>query len=124
MDRVHPLDRIVEAWVEFALEISVIVARGVSGACATFPPGENRHLNHILDQTIVPARIEPDLAMRAEATARHIAERLDLAPELEARALFEDLLRRRPEGYGSRKLSRGLMTCPRYRASQRESPSR
>jgi 5-(carboxyamino)imidazole ribonucleotide synthase len=69
---------IVEAWAEFALEISVIVARGVDGACTTFPPGENRHLEHILDQTIVPARIDPELAMRAEATAHHIAERLDL----------------------------------------------
>jgi 5-(carboxyamino)imidazole ribonucleotide synthase len=69
---------VVEAWVDFALEISVIVARGTDGAGASFPPAENRHVEHILDQTIVPARIDPELTMRAEATARHIAERLDL----------------------------------------------
>ena len=38
-------------------EISVIVARGADGALATYPPVENRHVNHILDTTIAPARI-------------------------------------------------------------------
>ena len=69
---------ILESFVDFACEISVIVARGASGAWATYPPVENQHVNHILDTTIAPARIPPETAMRAEAIARHVAEKLDL----------------------------------------------
>jgi 5-(carboxyamino)imidazole ribonucleotide synthase len=69
---------ILEGLVDFASEISVIVARGMDGACAAYVPVENRHSNHILDTTIAPARIAPEIAMRAEAIARHVAERLDL----------------------------------------------
>jgi 5-(carboxyamino)imidazole ribonucleotide synthase len=69
---------ILEAFVDFACEISVIVARGRNGAWATYPPVENQHTHHILDTTIAPARITPEIAMRAEAVARRIAEELDL----------------------------------------------
>jgi 5-(carboxyamino)imidazole ribonucleotide synthase len=69
---------ILEGFVDYGCEISVIVARGANGAWATYPPVENQHVNHILDTTIAPARIKPELAMRAEAIARHIAEKLDL----------------------------------------------
>jgi 5-(carboxyamino)imidazole ribonucleotide synthase len=69
---------ILERLVDFACEISVIVARNGLGAGATFPPVENQHVNHILDTTIAPARIPADLAMRAEAIARHVAEKLDV----------------------------------------------
>jgi 5-(carboxyamino)imidazole ribonucleotide synthase len=69
---------ILESFVDFACEISVVVARGRNGAWATYPPVENQHVNHILDTTIAPARIPPETAMRAEAIARHVAERLDL----------------------------------------------
>jgi 5-(carboxyamino)imidazole ribonucleotide synthase len=69
---------ILEEFVDFACEISVIVARGAGGACASYPPVENQHTAHILDTTIAPARISAELAMRAEAVARHIAEKLDL----------------------------------------------
>jgi 5-(carboxyamino)imidazole ribonucleotide synthase len=69
---------ILESFVDFTCEISVIVARNGQGAIANYTAVENQHVNHILDTTIAPARIAPDLAMRAEAIARHIAERLDL----------------------------------------------
>jgi 5-(carboxyamino)imidazole ribonucleotide synthase len=69
---------ILESFVDFACEISVIVARGGNGAWATYPPVENQHVNHILDTTIAPARIPLETAMRAEAIARHVAEKLDL----------------------------------------------
>ena len=69
---------ILEAFVDFACEISVVVARTEAGAAATYPPVENQHVNHILDTTIAPARIPPETAMRAEAIARHVAEKLDL----------------------------------------------
>jgi 5-(carboxyamino)imidazole ribonucleotide synthase len=69
---------ILERFVDFSCEISVIVARGANGAWATYPPVENRHVNHVLDTTIAPARIPAGAAMRAEAIARHVAEKLDL----------------------------------------------
>src|ERR1700757_3218396 len=69
---------ILETFVDFACEISVIVARGRNGAWATYPPVENQHASHILDTTIAPARIAAETAMRAEAVARHAAEKLDL----------------------------------------------
>jgi 5-(carboxyamino)imidazole ribonucleotide synthase len=69
---------ILESFVDFSCEISVIVARGRNGAWATYPPVENQHVNHILDTTIAPARIGAETAMRAEAMARHVAEKLDL----------------------------------------------
>ncbi|MBX6370357.1 MAG: 5-(carboxyamino)imidazole ribonucleotide synthase [Rhodospirillales bacterium] len=69
---------ILEAFVDFGCEISVIVARAESGAAAAYPPVENKHVDHILDTTIAPARITPELAMRAEAIARHVAEKLGI----------------------------------------------
>ena len=69
---------ILERFVDFDCEISVIVARTPSGACTTYVPVENQHAHHILDTTIAPARIPPAVAMRAEAMARHIAEKIDL----------------------------------------------
>jgi 5-(carboxyamino)imidazole ribonucleotide synthase len=69
---------ILEAFVDFACEISVVVARTESGAAAAYPPVENKHVDHILDTTIAPARITPELGMRAEAIARHVAEKLGI----------------------------------------------
>jgi 5-(carboxyamino)imidazole ribonucleotide synthase len=69
---------ILESFVEFTAEISVIGARGLAGDWATYVPVENQHAQHILDTTIAPARVTPDVAMRAEAIARHIADRLVL----------------------------------------------
>jgi 5-(carboxyamino)imidazole ribonucleotide synthase len=69
---------ILESFVDFSCEISVIVARGADGAWATYPPVENQHVNHVLDTTIAPARIPAETATRAEAIARHVAEKLDL----------------------------------------------
>lgn len=69
---------ILEGFVDFRVEISVVVARGLDGALATYPPVENQHRNHILDQTIAPARIPEATAERAEAIARHLAEEIGL----------------------------------------------
>jgi 5-(carboxyamino)imidazole ribonucleotide synthase len=69
---------ILESFVDYRCEISVVVVRGTNGTLANYPAVENQHANHILDTTIAPARIAPELAMRAEAIARHIAEKLDV----------------------------------------------
>jgi len=69
---------ILEGFVDFACEISVVLARASDGSLAAYPAVENRHVNHILHTTIAPARIVPGIAAEADAVARHIAERLDL----------------------------------------------
>lgn len=69
---------ILEGFIDFRLEISVLVARGADGSCRTYVPVENQHRNHILDQTIVPARVTTAVAERAEVIARHLAERMGL----------------------------------------------
>jgi 5-(carboxyamino)imidazole ribonucleotide synthase len=69
---------IVEAVVEFRMEISVIVARGADGTTRTYVPVENRHKNHILDETIAPANLPDEVADRAEAIARHLAQEMEL----------------------------------------------
>jgi 5-(carboxyamino)imidazole ribonucleotide synthase len=69
---------ILEAFVDFRCEISVIVARGGDSALAAYVPVENEHRNHILHRTIAPARITPDRAEAATAIARRIAEEVGL----------------------------------------------
>lgn len=69
---------VLEAWVDFACEISVMVARAMDGAMATWPAVENHHVNHILDTTIAPARVSAEVADRAEGIARHIAREIGL----------------------------------------------
>lgn len=67
---------ILEAWISFEREISVVVARGRDGAVASYVPVENRHVDHILATTIAPAPIVPDLAAQAVDLARRIVEAL------------------------------------------------
>jgi 5-(carboxyamino)imidazole ribonucleotide synthase len=69
---------VLEAFVPFAKEISVIVARGLDGHMATFPVCENIHANHILDLTIAPARVGQAVEDSACEIARTIAAKLEL----------------------------------------------
>jgi 5-(carboxyamino)imidazole ribonucleotide synthase len=73
-----PKPLIVEAWVDFACEISVIVARGADGEVVCFDPVENRHRHHILDLTLAPARISAELAAEAQIMAQRLAAALDV----------------------------------------------
>lgn len=76
-DSIGSVRAILEGWVDFICEISVIVARGRDGAIASYPAVENHHLQHILDTTIAPARLADGVAGRAEGIARHIAGELN-----------------------------------------------
>lgn len=69
---------ILERWVDFTAEISVIIARSLSGATAAYIPVENVHEHHILKRTIAPARLPADLAARAVAIAERIAGAIGL----------------------------------------------
>jgi 5-(carboxyamino)imidazole ribonucleotide synthase len=68
---------ILEAFVPFEREISVVAARGLDGEIACYPPTENRHENHILRTSIAPALLRDEIAARAAEIARTLLERLD-----------------------------------------------
>ena len=69
---------VIEQFVDFACEVSVVVARSAKAAIRVFPVAENIHTNHILDFSIVPARVSPEVRAAAEKLARFIAEKIDL----------------------------------------------
>ena len=69
---------ILEGFVDFTAEISVVAARGVAGDVAVFDPVENRHRHHILDVTIAPApRLSAETALRAQTIAHDFLIALD-----------------------------------------------
>jgi len=81
---------VVEKWIRFEAECSVIIARGADGATAVFPMAENEHRNHILHRSIAPARL-PERAQRAGAAlAREIAETLGVVGLLAVELFYAD----------------------------------
>lgn len=68
---------ILEGWVGFEREISVIAARGLDGSVACFDPGENVHRDGILHTTTVPARISASARTDAVLLASRILAALD-----------------------------------------------
>jgi 5-(carboxyamino)imidazole ribonucleotide synthase len=74
----NPKPLILEGFVDFACECSVIVARGDDGASTAFDTVENRHRDHILDLTLAPAPFDPDLRQEAQAMALRVADHLAL----------------------------------------------
>jgi 5-(carboxyamino)imidazole ribonucleotide synthase len=71
----HPL--VLEGFVPFEKEISVVVARGLDGTVRAFDPAENVHRHHILFTSTVPADIPPMLARQAGIIAKAIVVALD-----------------------------------------------
>ncbi|MBO6782183.1 MAG: 5-(carboxyamino)imidazole ribonucleotide synthase [Alphaproteobacteria bacterium] len=69
---------ILEGFVDFACEVSVIVARGRDGGSAAYVPVENRHRNHILDETVAPADIPAATADAAREAALRLTGALDV----------------------------------------------
>ena len=69
---------VLEAWVPFEKEISVLVARGATGQTRTYPVCENVHTHHILDVTLAPAPLEESVAEAAATLAIRAAEALEL----------------------------------------------
>ncbi|MDV3252797.1 5-(carboxyamino)imidazole ribonucleotide synthase [Devosia sp. BK] len=71
----HPL--VLEGFVDFEKEISVVVARGADGTVRAFDPAENVHRDHILFTSTVPAEIAPGIAKHAAMLAKVIVVALD-----------------------------------------------
>ena len=68
---------ILEGFVTFSHEVSIIAARGLDGQVACFDPGENVHRDGILHTTTVPARLSPALRTDAVLLAANILNALD-----------------------------------------------
>lgn len=69
---------ILEKFCPFDSEISVIVARSLSGEIACFAPLTNIHKNGILDKSIYPAKISDECKKHAQEIATKISQSLDL----------------------------------------------
>lgn len=76
--QLNPKPLILEGFVDFAAEGSVLVARSPEGLSSVFDMVENRHRDHILDLTLAPAPFAPETRQAAQTMALRIAERIDL----------------------------------------------
>jgi len=65
---------ILERRMDLDLEVSVVLARTEEGDIVTFPVAENRHVNGILDTSVVPARVSDDIERRAREAASALAQ--------------------------------------------------
>lgn len=68
---------VLEERVDLAAELSVLVVRDGTGQALAYDPVENFHRDHILDLSIVPARLDPGILEQARAIALRVAEALD-----------------------------------------------
>jgi 5-(carboxyamino)imidazole ribonucleotide synthase len=71
-------EAVLEAWVDFEMEISVVAARGVDGSFAHYGAVRNTHSRHILDLTVAPAGVSPAVEGRAVEIAAGVFEELGI----------------------------------------------
>ncbi len=69
---------ILEAFIDFESELSVVAARGLTGDFASYGPIGNSHSHHILDVSVCPARVPSSVAREAIEIARAVLEKLDV----------------------------------------------
>jgi 5-(carboxyamino)imidazole ribonucleotide synthase len=77
-DRLGRQPAVLEAFVDFERELSVVAARDVDGRLAHYGVIENAHARHILDVSVAPARVSPQVAREALAIAAATLEALDV----------------------------------------------
>ena len=77
LDALAGAPAILEGFVQFSREVSVIAARGLDGAVAAYDPGENMHRDGILRTTTVPARLSASQRTDAVLIAARILNALD-----------------------------------------------
>jgi 5-(carboxyamino)imidazole ribonucleotide synthase len=69
---------VLEHYIDFECELSVVAARGWNGSVLTYGPMLNTHSRHILDVSVCPAPMPEDLEREALEIARAVVERLDV----------------------------------------------
>ena len=62
----------LEKFVPFKMEVSVIAARNTKGQIKTYPLVENIHEHNILRETIAPARVSKEISDKSEEIAKHV----------------------------------------------------
>jgi 5-(carboxyamino)imidazole ribonucleotide synthase len=67
---------VAEGWIDFAAELSVVVARGRDGGAVSYPVALNEHERHILDVTLMPAPVGPIVSLEARTLALAVAQAL------------------------------------------------
>ncbi len=72
------VEAVLEKFIPFECDVSVVAARGADGAYADWGVMENSHHNHILDVTVSPARIAEPVAREAREIARTVLEKLEV----------------------------------------------
>lgn len=72
------VDSILEAFIDFTCEVSVVGARGLDGDFVAYGPIQNSHAHHILDVSFAPAEVSPELARDAVEIARTVLGQLDV----------------------------------------------
>ena len=77
LDALGGVPAIIEKFVDFQFEASVVAARGHDGSFAAYDPVQNEHQDHILRRSTVPAPLSDAQAAEAVTIARRIAEALD-----------------------------------------------
>ncbi|MFO0901620.1 MAG: 5-(carboxyamino)imidazole ribonucleotide synthase [Pirellulales bacterium] len=71
-------EHVLEAFVDFECEVSVVIARGLDGAAVAYGPLHNEHRHHILDVTTYPAPVDPRIAAESIEMARAVCQTLDV----------------------------------------------
>ena len=71
-------DAVLEAFIDFDLEMSVVAARELNGEFAHYGTVENKHTNHILDITTAPADVSGAVSVTAVNLTRNVFEALDV----------------------------------------------
>ncbi|WP_407269823.1 5-(carboxyamino)imidazole ribonucleotide synthase [Radiobacillus sp. PE A8.2] len=69
---------IVEQWIKFDKEVSVVFTRTIDGNISYFPLAENEHKNHILHKTTAPARVSNSVTEQALDVAARVAEAIEV----------------------------------------------
>lgn len=69
---------ILEAFIDYECELSVVAARGLNGEFTSYGPIGNSHSNHILDISVCPAQVPASVATQATEIARAVLEKMDV----------------------------------------------
>ncbi len=77
-DALGPAECVLEGWVDFDCEVSVVAARGRAGEVAVFEPARNAHAHHILDVSSAPAGLPAAVLDEARTTTARILAALDV----------------------------------------------
>lgn len=69
---------IIESFVPFSKEVSVLCARGQDGEVVSYPIGENQHVQGILDMTLAPADVPPEIDQKARQMVESLTTKLNV----------------------------------------------